>query len=111
MAKEFFDYNPDTGITYYTEHDTDPTNPDIVKIHAEQDVQPLLDYCGKLRNEEIYSPRDEYFHYAKIPAIVQLQLLKKGLNIYSKDDTEMKRVRQEIEANYPYLKTSYAKHI
>jgi hypothetical protein len=108
MAKEFLDYNPDTGITYYTDYD-EITN----RMHwfAESDVSPLLDHCAKLRNESVHTVKDEFFHYAKLPPIVQLQLLKKGINVFSNDPTEAKRARQEIEVNYPLLKTSYAKHI
>ena len=108
MAREFLDYSPDTGIAYYTDYDEASKT---MFYHAETDVEPLLDYCEKLRNENIYNPKDELFHYAKIPTIVQLQLLKKGLNIFSNDEKILKRCRQEIEANFPRLKTSYAKHV
>ena len=108
MAREFLDYTPETGISYYTEYDEAS---DTMFLHAETDVEPLLDYCEKLRNENIYSTKDELFHYAKIPPIVQLILLKKGLNIFSNDPTILKKCRQEIEANFPRLKTSYAKHV
>ena len=111
MAREFFDYDPVTGLTYYLEQDFDPLNPDLVRLHTEQDVTALVDHCERLRNENIHTVKDEYFHYAKIPTVVQLQLLKKGINIFSNDPAEAKRARQEIEANYPRLKTSYAKHI
>lgn len=108
MAKEFFSYTPDTGITYYTDYDEAT---DKMVLRAEADVEPLLDYCAKLRNENVYSPKDEFFHYAKIPPIVQLQLLKKGINIFSGDPAMAKRARQEIEVNYPYIKTTHAKHV
>ena len=111
MAREFFDYDPLTGITTWTEHGTDINDESVVLIHRTQDVQPLLDYCEKLRNENIHTVKDEFFHYAKIPTVVQMELLKKGLDIYSNDESVLKRIRQEIEANYPKLKTSHAKHV
>lgn len=108
MAKEFLMYNPDTGVTYYTDYDEAEK-----RMHwfAEADVSPLLDHCAKLRNENIHTVKDELFHYAKIPPVVQMQLLRKGLKLFSNDPTELKRVRQEIEAHYPLLKTSYSKHV
>ena len=108
MAREFLMYNPDTGVTYYTDYDEAEN-----RMHwiAETDVAPLLDHCAKLRNENIHTVKDELFHYAKIPPIVQMQLLRKGLKLFSNDPTELRRIRQEIEANYPLLKTSYAKHV
>ena len=110
MEKELLVFNPDTGISTYTEM-VDEGGVQRILVTKEQDVQPLLDHCQALRNENVHTPKDEYFHYAKVPAIVQLQLLKKGIDFFSNDPAEQKRVRQEIDTNYPYLKTSYAKHV
>ena len=43
-----------------------------------------------------------WWHYATIPPIVQLQLRAKGINI--SDPDHQKRMIQEINTNYPYLK-------
>lgn len=110
MEKELLAFNPDTGIATYTEI-VDEGNVQKILVTQEQDVSNLIDHCTKLRNENIHQAKDEYFHYAKVPAIVQLQLLKKGIDFFSQDPAVQRRVRQEIETNYPYLKTSYAKHV
>ena len=107
MAKEFLMYDPITGISTYTDFDEVTQR---MFVHSEQDVQPLLDYCAKLRNEEIYSPKDELFHWAKIPNVVALDLMRKGISIFSNDPQVLKRARREINRNYPYIKTSYARH-
>lgn len=110
MSRELLCFDPYTGISTYTEEVLEQGELKIL-VTQQQDVTDLLDHCARLRNENIHTVKDEFFHYAKIPAVVQLQLRKKGVNIYSNDPTELKRVRQEIETNYPLLKTSYAKHV
>lgn len=111
MAKELLCYDPFTGISTFTEIVETERGGQQILVSQEQDVEPLLDYCARLRNENMHTVKDEFFHYAKIPAVVQIQLRKKGINVFSTDPTELRRVRQEIETNYPLLKTSYARHI
>lgn len=108
MAREFLDYNPDTGMTYYTEFLEESQE---TRLTYEADVTPLLDHCMRLRNEGIHTAKDEMFHYAKIPPVVQVELLGKGLNIFSNDESVLKRIRQEIKSNYPYLRTSNDVHV
>lgn len=48
------------------------------------------------------------WHYATIPLVVQYELLKKGINVHSKSDRG--RVLDEINANYPHLKTTRKTH-
>jgi hypothetical protein len=111
MAKELLCYDPYSGISTYTDIVEGDKGSSQILVTQQQDVEPLLDYCAKLRNENVCTVKNEFFHYAMIPAVVQLQLRKKGINCYTTDEAELKRVNQEIEANYPKLKTSYAKHI
>ena len=107
MAREFFSYDPFTGVSTYTEMDEVHGR---MYVHSEQDVTPLLDYCSRLRNEEVYSPKDELFHWAKIPNVVAVDLRRKGIDIFSNDQDVLRRARREINRNYPYIKTTYAKH-
>ena len=107
MAREFLTYDEFTGVTTYTDYDEASGK---MAVHSEQNVQPLLDYCAALRNEGIHSPKDELWHWAKIPNVVALDLRRKGIDIFSNDQDVLRRVRREINRNYPYLKTSYAKH-
>lgn len=105
MAREFFDYDPFTGLEEYIE-EVDG------KIHLtfEQDVSPILDYTKALANEGHTEGnfRGEGWLYAVIPAVVQMDLMRKGINITDQNHT--KRVVDEINQNYPLLKTTHRHH-
>lgn len=105
---EFFEYVPETGITRYFDYDEESGN---AIIHSVQDVQPLVDYCTAIRNEESISKRgikESWWLYAKIPPIVIMQLRKKGIDVFNKDHEP--RVFKEINENYPYLKLTTGRH-
>lgn len=106
---EFFDYNPDTGVTEMFEYD--PIT-DKVHIHHTQDVQPLIDYARALRNDSMTDKgiKNSWWRYAVLPATVQMELRKKGINIFSKDPKDRKRLFREINENYPYLKLTDKVH-
>lgn len=106
MAREFFDYDPLTGETEYLEF----TGDGRFHITTEQDVQPYLDFAAEMRNSQIPDGnfRKEGWLYAIIPPVVQAQLFKRGINILDKNDN--KRVLNEINQNYPYLKTTHRYH-
>jgi hypothetical protein len=106
MAREFFDYDPVTGVTEYVEWNTDGT----FSIHSEQDVQPMVDYCKHLANTggTDHNFRGENWLYASIPPVVQAQMFKKGINIL--DPNHTKAVVDEVNANYPHLKTTHRHH-
>lgn len=106
---EFIDYDPLTGLRYLADFHPDGG----FTFRTEQDVEPFLDYTQKLRNEGVHDNgvKGEFFHYAKIPNVVALELRKRGLNLYSPDETMQKRIRQVIEAEFPYCKTTYLKHV
>lgn len=105
MAREFFDIDPLTGLVEYIE-EVDG------KVHLtyEQDVAGILDYTKALANEGLPEGnfKGEGWLYAVIPAVVQMQLLKKGINVTDQNDT--KRVVDEINQNYPWLKTTHRHH-
>ena len=105
MSREFFDYDPMTGLTEYVE-EVDG------KIHLtyEQDVEPIVDYARAHANEGICEAnfRGEAWHYAIIPAVVQMDLHRKGIDILNQND--IKKVVDEINQNYPYLKTTHRRH-
>lgn len=103
-----FDFNPDTGVTQY--FDYDPIK-DEIHIISSQDCSALIDQMARLRNDEEYSKKgikEEWWHYATIPAIVEIELRKKGLNIYDKNAT--KAILKEINQNYPALKATTKTH-
>ena len=106
MAREFFDYDPQTGETEYLEF----TNDGKFHITTEQDIQPFVDFAKALANSGLTDGnfRKEGWLYALIPPVVQAQMFKRGINILDKNDT--KKVVDDINANYPYLKTTHRHH-
>lgn len=97
-----FDFDPDTGIT--ETFDYDPVS-DAVSITTHQDVSGFLDHMKAIRNTPEISQKgikEDWWCYASIPTVVELELLKKGLSLSNKD--HIKPILREINANYPYLK-------
>ena len=107
MAREFLSYDPITKVTTYTDYDEASGR---MFVHSEQDVGPLLDVCKALANEGIHSPKEELWHFAKLPNVVITDLKRKGLDLFSADPSVFKRIVREINTTYPYLKTSHYKH-
>jgi hypothetical protein len=101
-----FDKNLD-GTTEYFNYDelTDTTT-----ITTVQNVSSTLDRLKSIRNEtgDKSLIKEEFWFYATIPQIVEIELRNKGINLYDKNDT--KRILQEINQNYPYLKSTNKKH-
>lgn len=81
-----------------------------IVIHKEQDVEGLLDRNKQLANEGATNIgiQKGLWHYATIPLVVQYELLKKGINVHSKYDRA--KLLDEINANYPHLKTTHKTH-
>ena len=106
---EWFDYNPDTGVTEWFDYDDDTGN---VTIRMEQDVELLLERAKWLRDsgQGDKGIKNNWWHYCIIPTTVQVALRQKGLDIMSKDPQILKAVFKEIDRNYPYLKTTNKKH-
>ena len=101
-----FDINKDTGITQYFEYD--PAS-DTINITSTQEVSDILDHAKQLREQaKVKGQVETWSHYATIPTIVELELLKKGLKLSDKND--MPAIIKEIEVNYPYLKTTTKRH-
>lgn len=107
LRGEFFDYDPFTGITEYYEE----TGDGKIHIHSYQDVEPVLDHCKALANEGLPDKawrKNEVAVYAVIPAVVQMDLMKKGINIL--DPNAVKQVFREVNTNYRYCKTTFKHH-
>lgn len=97
-----FDHDPATGVSEY--FDYDPID-DTFAITTTQDVTGFLDRMKALRNAPEISDKgikEEWWLYASIPTVVELELLKKGLSLTNRD--QMKDILREINTNYPYLK-------
>lgn len=106
---ELFDVDPLRGVTRHFEYEEDTG---IARIHTTQDVAPVLAYAAEMRATRAADDKlrdDDYLcMYAVIPTVVQMELMSKGINIH--DPSQTKRLIQEIEANYPYLKTTQLHH-
>jgi hypothetical protein len=106
---ELFDYDPVTGVRTLWEHDEE-TGKGIFR--REQDVTIAVDYATRIRNEGTADnelKKDDYMClYAIIPAGVEMELRQKGISLYNNNDT--KRLLDEINANYPWLKTTGLTH-
>lgn len=99
------EYDPETGIK-----ETTVDAGESLIIHKSEDVQDLLDRNAALRADKAtdIGIKKGLWHYASIPLTVQYELLKKGINIFLAQDH--KRAFDEINANYPHLKTTEKTH-
>jgi hypothetical protein len=98
---ELLDFDPETGIAHYFSHD-EMTN--LSTIQTVQDVEPLLKYTQALRNDSGTDQgiKQGFWLYAKIPAVVQVAMRHKGIDINDPDAT--KRIIEEINTHYSHLK-------
>jgi len=111
--KRLFDHDPLTGITEIFHFD--PLTGDA-HIETVQDVEPMLDQNKSLQNDEGYSKngiKNEMWHFASIPVVVQLQWLKK----YGPDNDPMKKGNERLlfrllnDPEWRYLKTTTKIHL
>ena len=106
---DFFDFDPLTGIAHYTDYDEATGN---MHVHTVQDIEPVLEYNKRLKNDTDQNlrigVRKGWWLYAKIPAVVQLKLRAKGIDI--SDPTCTKRLMQEINEHYPACKVTDGNH-
>lgn len=107
MSQTWREYDPYTGVTTINVANDDD---DLVTVHTMQDVQPILDSMAEARNTNATDKgiKKDLWFYCTIPKTVQYEMLKKGINIFNKDHT--KKVLDEINANYPKLKTTTKTH-
>jgi hypothetical protein len=99
---EFFEYDPLTGIKTETAYDEMSGE---LTVYRQADVQPYLDHAHNNRQElgmNREGMRENWWCYATIPPVVQLQLRAKGLEVGNKDHDA--RIIEEINTNYPWLK-------
>jgi hypothetical protein len=103
MAFEYFSYDPLTGVRTLFDYDEDT---DTAIFRREQDVEGVLAFAAECRRQETTRKnlkRDDYFClHSTIPAMVEVELLKKGLSLNREED--LPKIAREIETNYPNLK-------
>ena len=103
----YFDHDPITGVTQYYSYDPMTDEHSLTSV---QDVSALLDEMKRRRDDPEYwkkGVKEEFAHYATIPAVVEMQLRKKGLDIYNGHQT--KEIIREIEQNFPFCKSTTAR--
>lgn len=104
---DFFEIDPTTGIKTdwkWNENDQQYT------LLRTADVEPVLDFAKAVSNEVGLNREDikkGWWLYAKVPPIVIVQMRAKGINIF--DPNHQKRMFEELNANYPYLKCTTGK--
>jgi hypothetical protein len=108
---EFFDYHPHNGVL--ETFDWDETNQRAI-IHHKSDLEMFFARNAEARNtgacdKGLMEGGKEFHFYASLTPIVQIELRQKGIDIYSKDPTMIRRMFAEINKNYPYCKMT-AKH-
>ena len=107
---EFFSYDPLSGVTKFFDFEED-TN--MVRIHSQQDVEPYLkrtEFLAKTGATDEAWRKNEFTLYAELPPVVQLELKNKGIDIYSKDPSMIRRMLDEINVNYKRFKTTTKVH-
>lgn len=104
---EFFDYDPHSGLIYKTDYSAaDQT----ITLRSEQDVQPHLDMTHKIRGGEGMRIEGDWWLYASIPPVVEVELRDKyKLNINDKND--FPKAMKVIETDYPHLKCTNKRHV
>ena len=102
MSK-YFEYNPHNGVTEVEDYSEDGK----VTIYQQEDVQPVIEQC-KIERETGAADKGikkGLWLYARIPVTVCYEMMRKGLNPFDKN-VSPRRLEQEIDQHYPYLKTT-----
>jgi hypothetical protein len=110
-SRRFFDRTPD-GVTEWFHYDHVTGD---CAIETVQDCEPILDVNKTLQNDDDYTKqgmKDEMWHYARIPAVVQVQ----WLNEYGIDNWPMKPGNEKLlfkllnSPEWRHLKTTRKMH-
>lgn len=101
---EFFEFDPLTGIRTDTQWNEQDQTLTLIRT---ADVEPVLDFTKAVSNEVGMNREDMkkgWWLYAKLPPIVIVQMMAKGINPF--DQNDQKRMFEEINTSYPHLKTT-----
>jgi hypothetical protein len=111
--KRLFDHDPQTGVTEIFHYD--PMTGDA-RIETVQDVSPEIELNKALQNNEDYTKhgiKNEMWHYANIPVVIQLQWLQK----YGPENDPMKKGNEKLlfrllnDPEWRHLKTTTKIHL
>ena len=94
-----------TGISTY--HDYDHSSQKTI-ITTEQDVNGILDFCKKMRNDKDLKRKmlkgDSNYHYATVPtSVIQEWLLKYGVDAHNPKHTS--KCDKLLSGDYKHLLT------
>jgi hypothetical protein len=102
----FFDYDPNTGVTQT--FDYDPVTEDV-RLTSTQNLDNFFEAIKQKRdNPEAWAKgvKEEFAHYASIPPVIEMELLKQGIDIHNPNQT--KELLKAINTKYPFLKVTTA---
>ena len=104
---KWLEYNPNNGVVETNVFDEESG---LLTLAKSEDVEPLLDQNAEIRNTRMTAPGEKkgFALYARIPVTVQYELLNKGISVLNKH--HRKRLLDEINQNYPYLKVTNKTH-
>ena len=106
MAKRKLHYDPHTGVQTYFDYDHSSKK---ALYEEAQDVNPILDYCKKLRNtagrkRDMLKSDGVSYHYATVPVTVISEWLHKyGVDAHNPD--HVKACDKLLSTEYKYLLT------
>ena len=102
---EFFSYDPLTGIRTDWDYDEE-TN--VATFHRTEDIEALLKVAHETRRDSpssyIGTSDEKWWPEAIIPATVQAELLKKGIDVGRFENRDATALMKVIEQDYPMLK-------
>lgn len=101
-----FDYDPNTGVTQT--FDYDPVTEDV-RLTSTQDLDAFFAAIkAKRDNPDAWKQgvKEEWAHYASIPPVIEMELMKQGIDIHNPHQT--KELIHAINTKYPYLKVTTA---
>ena len=102
----FFDYDPNTGVTQTVDYD--PVTEDV-RLTSTQNLDTFFEAVKQKRdNPEAWAKgvKEEFAHYASIPPVIEMELLKQGIDIHNPHQT--KELLKAINTKYPFLKVTTA---
>jgi hypothetical protein len=103
MAREFFDYDPLTGVKTEFDYDGDTGK---VEMYQSQDVERALEIAKVSRDNGLRDNgiKENWFHYAEIPLVYLLKIRKMGIQW---DDP--KEINRAVNTYFPELKMTQKK--
>jgi hypothetical protein len=106
---QFFSYDPLTGMRQDFHYDDDTG---MAHITHSQDISLALERSKENANLGIKDKgiKNGMWHYATIPAVIQIKLRAMGIDVYSKDIEMQNRMLRALDEFFPDFKNTTKKH-